>query len=49
MTLLDVTVVNVALPNIARDFNTSFANLQWVIATYTLTLRDVHPHGEQAG
>ncbi len=37
MTLLDVTVVNVALPNIARDFNTSFANLQWVIATYTLT------------
>ncbi len=37
MTLLDVTVVNVALPNISRDFNTSFANLQWVIATYTLT------------
>ncbi len=36
MTLLDVTVVNVALPNIARDFSTSFANLQWVIATYTL-------------
>ena len=37
MALLDVTVVNVALPNIARAFGTSFADLQWVIATYTLT------------
>ena len=37
MALLDVTVVNVALPNIARSFGTSFADLQWVIATYTLT------------
>lgn len=37
MALLDVTVVNVALPNIASTFGTSFADLQWVIATYTLT------------
>lgn len=36
MTLLDVTVVNVALPSIAKDFNTSFSELQWVISTYTL-------------
>jgi EmrB/QacA subfamily drug resistance transporter len=36
MTLLDVTVINVALPSIAKDLNTSFSELQWVISTYTL-------------
>ncbi len=36
MGLLDVTVVNVALPTMVRQFNTSFTNLQWVLNAYTL-------------
>lgn len=38
MALLDITVVNVALPSIAQDFKTSFSELQWVIDTYTLVI-----------
>ena len=38
MLLLDVTVVNVALPVIRDDLDASFAELQWVIAAYALTL-----------
>lgn len=36
MGLLDVTVVNVALPSMAVDFKTTFSNLQWVLNAYTL-------------
>ena len=36
--LLDVTVVNVALPAIRSDLAASFAELQWVIDAYALTL-----------
>lgn len=36
MSLLDVTVVNVALPTIQRSFDASFSNLQWVINAYTM-------------
>lgn len=36
MGLLDVTVVNVALPTMVRGFNTTFTNLQWVLNAYTL-------------
>ena len=38
MLLLDVTVVNVALPAIRRDLDASFGELQWVIDAYALTL-----------
>ena len=38
MLLLDITVVNVALPNIDRELNTSFTDLQWVVDAYALTL-----------
>ena len=38
MLLLDVTVVNVALPAIRSDLDASFAELQWVIDAYALTL-----------
>ena len=38
MGLLDVTVVNVALPTMATSFNESFNNLQWVLNAYTLIL-----------
>lgn len=38
MALLDVTVVNVALPVLQDDLNASFPDLQWVIDAYTITL-----------
>src|SRR3954451_20911224 len=38
MLLLDVTIVNVALPDIGRDLDASIADLQWVIDAYALTL-----------
>lgn len=36
MGLLDVTVVNVALPTMVREFQTTFTDLQWVLNAYTL-------------
>jgi EmrB/QacA subfamily drug resistance transporter len=38
MLLLDITIVNVALPDIARDLRSSFSDLQWVIDAYALSL-----------
>jgi EmrB/QacA subfamily drug resistance transporter len=38
MLLLDVTVVNVALPAIGADLGASFAEMQWVIDAYALAL-----------
>jgi EmrB/QacA subfamily drug resistance transporter len=38
MLLLDITVVNVALPDIQRSLHASFADLQWVVNAYALTL-----------
>jgi EmrB/QacA subfamily drug resistance transporter len=38
MTFIDGTVVNVALPAIAKDFHASLADLQWVVTAYLLTL-----------
>jgi EmrB/QacA subfamily drug resistance transporter len=38
MLLIDVTVVNVALPDMARSLHTSFAALQWVVDAYALSL-----------
>jgi EmrB/QacA subfamily drug resistance transporter len=38
MLLLDITVVNVALPDIQRSLRSSFSDLQWVVNAYALTL-----------
>ena len=38
MLLLDITVVNVALPSIREDLGASFTDLQWVVDAYALTL-----------
>jgi len=38
MLLLDITVVNVALPAIQRSLHSSFQDLQWVVNAYSLTL-----------
>ncbi|MDE3070010.1 MAG: MFS transporter [Acidobacteriota bacterium] len=41
MLLLDITVVNVALPSIQRSLHASFQDLQWVVNAYSLTLAAV--------
>jgi EmrB/QacA subfamily drug resistance transporter len=41
MLLLDITIVNVALPKIATDLKASFSDIQWVIDAYALTLAAV--------
>src|SRR5215213_11944396 len=41
MLLLDITVVNTALPAIEADLGASFTDLQWVVDAYTLTLAAV--------
>lgn len=38
LAMLDGTVVNVALPDIARDLDSGVSGLQWTISGYTLTL-----------
>ena len=38
MLLLDITIVNVALPSIRRDLGASFTDVQWVIDAYALSL-----------
>ena len=38
MLLLDITVVNVALPSIQGSLKSSFSDLQWVVNAYALTL-----------
>jgi EmrB/QacA subfamily drug resistance transporter len=41
MLLLDITIVNVALPKIASSLKASFSDIQWVIDAYALTLASV--------
>ncbi|HEY7018889.1 MAG TPA: MFS transporter [Gaiellaceae bacterium] len=38
MLLVDITIVNVALPSMATDLNASFSDLQWTIDAYALSL-----------
>ncbi len=38
MLLLDITIVNVALPGIQSALHSSFSDLQWVVDAYALTL-----------
>ena len=37
MTIVDLTIVNVALPTIGRDLHFDESNLQWVVTAYGLT------------
>src|SRR3712207_3352990 len=43
MSILDVTVVNVALRTLAREFDSPLATIQWVATGYTLALATVIP------
>jgi EmrB/QacA subfamily drug resistance transporter len=36
MNLLDVSIVNIAIPSIQRDLQASYADVQWALAGYTL-------------
>src|SRR5471030_1233158 len=38
MLLLDITIVNVALPAIERALHASFSDLQWIVDAYALAL-----------
>jgi EmrB/QacA subfamily drug resistance transporter len=38
MLLLDITIVNVALPKIAHGLKANFSDIQWVVDAYALTL-----------
>jgi EmrB/QacA subfamily drug resistance transporter len=38
MLLLDITIVNVALPSIGRSLHANFTDIQWVVDAYSLTL-----------
>ncbi|HEX9537762.1 MAG TPA: MFS transporter [Streptosporangiaceae bacterium] len=36
MNLLDISIVNIAIPSIQRDLHASYADIQWALAGYTL-------------
>jgi EmrB/QacA subfamily drug resistance transporter len=43
MSLLDATVVNVALDKLSTEFQAPFTTIQWVVSAYTLALAAVIP------
>ncbi len=43
MSILDTTVINVAIDRLAIDFNASLTTIQWVVTAYTLALAAVIP------
>jgi EmrB/QacA subfamily drug resistance transporter len=43
MSILDTTVVNVAIDRLAVDFHSSLTTIQWVVTGYTLSLAAVIP------
>jgi EmrB/QacA subfamily drug resistance transporter len=43
MSILDVTVVSVALPTFQREFDASYATVAWTMTAYTLALATVIP------
>jgi EmrB/QacA subfamily drug resistance transporter len=43
MSILDMTIVNVALATLAHDLNAGISQIQWVVTGYTLALASVIP------
>ena len=43
MTVLDLTIVNVAIPTLGRDFEVSISTIQWVLTGYMLAFASVIP------
>src|SRR5437868_5667887 len=42
-TILDATIVNVAIPTLGRDYHTSLSTIQWVMTGYLLAFASVIP------
>jgi MFS transporter, DHA2 family, methylenomycin A resistance protein len=49
MVLLDVTIVNVALPSMQRELRMSPGNLEWIVSAYALSLAALIPLGGGLG
>jgi MFS transporter, DHA2 family, methylenomycin A resistance protein len=49
MILLDITIVNVALPSMQRDLDMTPDRLEWVISAYALTLATLIPFAGTLG
>ncbi|WP_405486867.1 MFS transporter [Nocardia sp. NBC_00511] len=49
MDLLDVTIVNVAVPSIQRDLNAAYSQIEWIIAAYVLSFAAVLITGGRLG
>jgi len=45
MVILDVSVVNVALPSISRGLHLSAADYQWTVSAYVLLSGGLLPRG----
>src|SRR5438094_8682895 len=43
MSILDATIVNVAIPTLGRDFAASISTIQWVLTGYMLAFASVIP------
>src|SRR3954465_5277627 len=43
MSILDTTIVNVALATLGRELDSTIAEIQWVVTGYTLSLAAVIP------
>jgi EmrB/QacA subfamily drug resistance transporter len=43
MTVLDLTIVNVAIPTLGREFGSSISSIQWVMTGYMLAFASVIP------
>jgi EmrB/QacA subfamily drug resistance transporter len=43
MSILDITVVSVAIPTFQREFNATYATVAWTMTAYTLALATVIP------
>ena len=49
MNLLDVSIVNIAIPSIQRNLHASYADVQWALAAYTLAYAVVLITGGRLG
>src|SRR2546423_14046773 len=49
MSILDTTIVNVALERLGRELHTTIADIQWVVTGYLLSLAAVIPISGWAG
>jgi len=47
MVVLDIAIVNVALPSIQRDLHIGQSTLQWIVIAYGLTTVAASPAGQR--